>query len=65
MPKETFWDSATAVENDGVSEPVLTVSWGGELPAVKLNGIESDRSGVNRLIRALRRARDATFGADE
>lgn len=65
MPKETFWNSATAVENDGVSEPVLTVTWGAEQPGVYLNGIEFDRSGSNRLIRTLRRARDATYGADD
>lgn len=61
MPKETFWDAA-AVDGDGVSEPVLTVAWGG---AVFINGSGIDRSGINRLIRALRRARDATYGADE
>lgn len=65
MPKETFWNSATAVENDGVSEPVLTVTWHGDNPGVYLNGVASDRSGINRLIRTLRRARDATYGADE
>lgn len=65
MPKETFWNSATAVENDGVSEPVLTVTWHGDTPATYLNGIEFDRSGINRLIRTLRRARDATYGADD
>lgn len=64
MPKETFWDSANAVKNDGVSEPVLTVTWGSEQPVVNINGTPIDRSGVNRLIRALRRARDATYGAD-
>lgn len=65
MPKETFWNSATAVENDEVSEPVLTVTWGSEQPSVHLNGVEFDRSGINRLIHTLRRARDATHGADE
>jgi len=64
MPKETFWDSATAVEGDD-SEPILTVTWGNDQPTVHLNGIEFDRSGINRLIRALVRARNATYGADE
>lgn len=56
MPKETFWNSATAVENDGVSEPVLTVTWGEEQQGVYLNGIEFDESGINRLLNVLRRA---------
>lgn len=64
MPKETFWDSATSVEGDE-SDPIVTVTWGGDQPAVQINGVEFDRSGTNRLIRALRRARDSTFGADE
>lgn len=64
MPKETFWNAATAVENDGVSEPVLTVTWGRE-PDVHLNGVGFDRSGINRLIRVLRKARDQTYGHDE
>ncbi|MDQ0726825.1 hypothetical protein [Microbacterium sp. W4I20] len=56
MPKETFWNSATAVENDGVSEPVLTVTWGADSPAVYLNGVEFDASGIERLMNVLRRA---------
>lgn len=56
MPKETFWDSATAVMNDGVSEPVLTVTWGAEKPGIYLNGIEFDPSGIERLMNTLRRA---------
>lgn len=64
MPKETFWDSSTAVEGDN-SEPVILLTWGGDQPAVLINGVEFDRSGTNRLIRSLKRARDATFGADE
>lgn len=56
MPKETFWNSATAVENDGVSEPVLTVTWGEEQQGVYLNGAEFDPSGIERLLNVLRRA---------
>jgi len=56
MPKETFWDSATAVENDGVSEPVLTVTWGTAQTGVYLNGVEFDISGIERLMNVLRRA---------
>lgn len=55
MPKETFWNSATAVENDGVSEPVLTVTWGDGKP-VYLNGVAFDASGIDRLMTTLRRA---------
>lgn len=66
MPKEKFYP-ATAVEGDG-SEPTLTISWGHgpeTAPGVFVNGVDFDRSALNRLIRVLRRARDNTFGADE
>lgn len=64
MPKETYWDSATAVEGDG-SEPVLTLCWGDSQPEVTLNGVVFDRSGLNRLLGDLKRARNATYGEDE
>ncbi len=62
MPKETFWNSDVAVEGDGVSEPVLTVTWGAETPGVYLNGVQFDQSGIDRLVNSLRRAsgRDRT-----
>lgn len=60
MPKARFWKS-TAVEGD---DPDLTVTWGDKQPEVQINGTAFDRSGLNRLIRALRRARDQTFGSD-
>lgn len=63
MPKETFWDSSTAVEGDD-SQPVLTVEWHGDEPGVTLNGVRFDRSGVNRLIRVMRRARNQTYMKD-
>jgi hypothetical protein len=63
MPKETFW-SEHSVEGDD-SLPYLTVSWGQEHPGVSLNGFSSDRSGLNRLIRVLRNARDKAYGRDE
>lgn len=63
MPAEKFWP-ATAIEGDN-SEPTLTVAWGAEQPGVTLNGATSDRSGINRLIRVLRNARDRTYGRDE
>ena len=56
MPKETFWDSATAVEGDD-SDPILTVEWKRQEPAVNLNGIGFDSSGIDRLIKALQKAR--------
>lgn len=56
MPKETFWNSATAIENDGVSEPVLTVAWGSDDSNVYLNGVAFDASGIDRLMSTLRRA---------
>ena len=67
MPKENFY--ASAVEGD---PPVLdlTVSWGlTDVPAVLIKGggefKQYDRSGLNRLIGVLRRARDQVYGADE
>jgi hypothetical protein len=63
MPKETFWDSPTAIEGDD-SQPVLTVEWHGDNPGVYLNGVHFDRSGVNRLIRVMRKARNQTDGKD-
>lgn len=56
MPKETFWNSATAIEGDGVSEPVLTVTWGDEHTGVYINGVHFDESGIDRLATTLRRA---------
>lgn len=65
MPKENFYDSKTRVQGDGLP-PELVVSWGEEDgPKVTINDVEYDRSGVNRLIAALRKARNQTFGADE
>lgn len=56
MPKETFWNSETAVENDGVSEPVLTVTWGEGTTGAYINGVHFDESGIARLAATLRRA---------
>jgi hypothetical protein len=65
MPKETFWDSSTAVEGDD-STPVLTVSWHDKNCAcgeggVWLNSVPFDESGVDRLIRTLRKAKRKNF----
>lgn len=61
MPKENFY-SEDSVEGD---EPIFSVTWGELQPGVVVAECEFDRSGLNRLIRALRTARDKTFGADE
>lgn len=65
MPKETFWDSATAVEGDN-SEPILTVAWHKDCPCeqtfVALNGVKFDSSGITRLIGVLRKANKQAYG---
>lgn len=61
MPVEKFWHDG-AIEGDA---PDLTIRWGEELPAVTINGGGMDRSGLNRLISSLRRARNQTYGIDE
>lgn len=61
MPKEKFW-GLQHVDND---EPDFEVRWGDAQPSVTVNGLTFDRSGLNRLIRTLRRGRDATYGPDE
>jgi len=63
MPKETFWPE-TAVDGDG-SEPILTIEWHKDIPGVYFNGVHMDRSGLNRAITSIRRARNATYGVDE
>lgn len=63
MPKESFYDSAR-VEGDGLP-PDLAVTWGDTQPEVKVNDIAYDRSGLNRLIATLRKARNQTYGSDE
>lgn len=70
MPAEKFYPP-TAVE--GQDGDHLAIAWGGRSPSVVIDlkvaglngGFPLDRSGINRMIRALRRARDATYGADE
>lgn len=61
MPKETFYCTG---QGDG-SGPDLTVAWGETpVPQVLINDQPMDRSGLNRLIASLRRARDQVYGAD-
>ena len=70
MPAEKFYPH-TAIE--GQPSDHLEIRWGADNPGVhiiqEVDGIGSawglDRSGINRLIRSLRRARDATYGSDE
>ena len=63
MPKESFYDSVR-VEGDGIP-PDLVVLWGLDQPQVTINDVVYDRSGLNRLIGVLRKARDRTYGRDE
>jgi hypothetical protein len=65
MPKEKFYGGTP--EN---TEEWFTVTWGTDAndwhkAPVMVAGISTDRSSLNRLIKTLRRARDATYGADE
>lgn len=67
MPKDKFYSTESNLDSFEVSW------WGGEVTAEPLqqdyplvvSGIPFDRSGVNRLIKTLRKARDQAFGADE
>jgi len=63
MPAEKFWPTTTAVPED--SEPTLNIAWGDKQPGVTINGVHFDRSGLNRLIRVIRNARDRTYERDE
>lgn len=70
MPADKFYPSA-AIE--GQPSDHLEIAWHRDYPGVhatlvigkSASGIDLDRSGINRMIRTLRRARDATYGADE
>lgn len=63
MPKEKFYPP-TAVEGDN-TPPTITVAWGSDDLQVTINGAPFDRSGLNRLAAAVRKARDQTYGRDE
>lgn len=74
MPKESFY-SPDVVEGEVVEfahARAFNVAWGrpgdaDEIPhgIYVAGGVRLDRSGVNRLIATLRRARNAVYGADE
>ena len=63
MPKEKFYEAGKTADE----EPYLEVAWGvTDVPQVTINGIPfHDRSGLNRLIGVLRKARNQVYGADE
>ena len=81
MPAEKFYNSAVDVEGDGTPPfltvewgriesatpgfDVMSSERGSVDPLVTLNGRTLDRSGLNRLIRALKKARDQVYGSDE
>jgi hypothetical protein len=70
MPAEKFYPSTTV---EGQPSDHLEIAWHRDTPGVvitlEVDGVGAawfmDRSGINRMVRALRRARDASFGADE
>lgn len=63
MPKEKFYDS-TRIDGNSLP-PELEIAWGLAQPQVTINNIAYDRSGLNRMISVLRKARNQTYGADE
>lgn len=78
MPSEKFHNSETAVE--GQPNDRIEIGWSREqeydgvyvTSVVELedgppivNAIPLDRSGLNRMIRTLRKARDQVYGRDE
>lgn len=56
MPKENIYISGQ-VEGDGRDPDISIAWWRDEQPTVTINGHEVDSSVLDRLIRALRRAR--------
>lgn len=73
MPKEAFY-CQHQVNSDGQS-PDFTIGWGrheatgsphqDSAAPVLVNGLPFDRSGLNRFIKTLRKARDQVYGADQ
>jgi len=69
MPAEKFYPS-TAVEN--VPSDHIEVAWHRDYPGVYVtmiiggtaSAIDMERSGLNRLINTLRKARNQTYGKD-
>lgn len=68
MPAEKFYDPRTVNGDPLMEDTSFIVRWGPEQPAdypVQVANIAMERPEINRLIRTLRRARDAAFGGDE
>lgn len=71
MPKEKFYPIDVS-ESDGDQFAITWHAGEGYTPVMlemqidgKKRQVDVDRSAINRAIRTLRRARDATYGADE
>jgi len=71
MPAEKFYPTS-AIENEPSDN--LEVAWHRDYPGVYLtlvtceggaHAVDLDRSGLNRIIKTLRKARDQTYGSDE
>lgn len=61
MPKEKFYVNGES----NPDKPQIVVAWGETpTPQVLINDATYDRSGLNRLIATLRRARDQVYGSD-
>lgn len=65
MLKEKFYESDVEHPRTESDEPDLVVQWGEEPPRISGTLTLNSRSGVNRIICSLRRARNRTFGKDE
>lgn len=77
MPKEYIYEASSATGPDAPPPRRAEVHWvkdmyagmrieegGGDLVELRSLSVDLDRDGINRLIRALRKARDQAFGAD-
>lgn len=64
MPSEKFWSE----DHNGHEHCIMDIGWSrpgeSDKPGPFINGAKFDRSGVNRMITVLRRARDQVYGAD-
>jgi hypothetical protein len=63
MPAEKFWPAKPTLGKP--YNPALIVAWGAEQDGVEINGVQFDRSALNRLVRVVRGARDRTYERDE
>lgn len=66
MPKESFFNSGDSPETSAEYERLgLHIKWGDKEPKVTVGHVTMEWSGLNRMIRTLRKARDQTYGAPE